>query len=637
MNKLGFAIKLASNGVSMPIVCNKDQWANKVVDIRDFLKLCTGLAYNEQGHQVSTGNSVTFMSFDEGGCFLVLFRAISGRMGDFLSGWIYIPNTIEATGEDIINTYNYVCKILSQSNLSEYRNDIEDFFSKEYPSKEYPAQYTPSKGQLFGIRYLGHYSLKEIVGKHRYQPYYSRYKAIFLLEKDGEVKVAKDARNNFENLTSAEIVKSAVLVPPTSASLQTLGLGTKIYTKDGSEFNQPLLVNLGAKVSLLLSREGFENIKIEVPVASERQVVDFSNTKIIWRRKISSSMFSIRNSKNEKIEKGVRILVNGTDVTFRDALFTEEECRQANLKITAPDYETFEQIQSLLIQSNKITLNRMIKSFQADVELINGEHGEMTIKSKYLPSTNHSPLKGYTFAEDFQGNKILRMSELFLWKQRFWGFFAALVAVMLIITYTAFDTWTDTHHFKFGLPPWEEDRPAQQYNPSDSIEVEDSIQNQGESDLPDKADVTLDAAIKYLDGNSTWSKSELEKYPDLKGLFDDMNQFNLDNIISYWANKLSASTMFKKVCESAKKTQDNAWEPKQDPHKPTYNKSNDELISLTNYIYWLDQDQSPKKTNNNGGFHPNVGSNDKKNGDKHGTNSSNKSGASKETIKNGGL
>lgn len=136
MNKLGFAIKLASQGAGNAIECNKGQWTNKVVDIREYLKLFNGL----QG----TDNIVTFMSFDEGGCFLTQLRAISGRVGDFLSGWIYIPNTIDVSGEDVMNTYNYVRNILSQSNLSDLKEDIESFFSKEYPSKEIAAQYVAS-------------------------------------------------------------------------------------------------------------------------------------------------------------------------------------------------------------------------------------------------------------------------------------------------------------------------------------------------------------------------------------------------------------------------------------------------------------------------------------------------------------
>ena len=594
MNKLGFAIKLASQGAGNAIECNKGQWTNKVVDIREYLKLFNGL----QG----TDNIVTFMSFDEGGCFLTQLRAISGRVGDFLSGWIYIPNTIDVSGEDVMNTYNYVRNILSQSNLSDLKEDIESFFSKEYPSKEVAAQYVASKGQLYGVRFLGHYTLKEIVGEHRYQPYYSDYKAVFLLNKEEEVTITKEAANSFRNLTDKDIVKTSILVPPANASLQTLGRGTKIHTIDGSDFNQPLLVNVGSKVPLILSRIGFENMKLEVNVTSERQDVDLSNVKITWMKKISASMFTVRNRKQEKIDKDVRISVNGTNITFQEILVSEEDCRQALVKVSAPDFEVFEQRRSLLIDDLDITLSRKVKQAQTVVELSNGSYGEMTIESKYLPSKCESPLKGYCFEEDPQGNKVLRLSIGFVWKQRLWGFCAALIVGILLIALTAFDAWTDTHQFKFGLPPWEEISTTPQDNSDDSTSV-DSIQNlnenQGKSEQDSSEDASLDAAIKYLDNNSTWTKSEMEKYPDLQGLFDDMNTFKFSKLLNDWQGKLSNSKQFKKVFESASKTNRNDWNPKQGSHNPTYNKYDDEQIRLTNYINWLDQDQTPKTSSDN--------------------------------------
>lgn len=593
MNKLGFAIKLASQGAGNAIECNKGQWTNKVVDIREYLKLFNGL----QG----TDNIVTFMSFDEGGCFLTQLRAISGRVGDFLSGWIYIPNTIDVNGEDVMNTYNYVRNILSQSNLSDLKEDIESFFSKEYPSKEVAAQYVASKGQLYGVRFLGHYTLKEIVGEHRYQPYYSDYKAVFLLNKEEEVTITKEAANSFRNLTDKDIVKTSILVPPANASLQTLGRGTKIHTIDGSDFNQPLLVNVGSKVPLILSRIGFENMKLEVNVTSERQDVDLSNVKITWMKKISASMFTVRNRKQEKIDKDVRISVNGTNITFQEILVSEEDCRQALVKVSAPDFEVFEQRRSLLIDDLDITLSRKVKQAQTLVELSNGNYGEMTIESKYLPSKYESPLKGYCFEEDPQG-KVLRLSDGFVWKQRLWGFCAALIVGILLIALTAFDAWTDTHQFKFGLPPWEEIRTTQQDNSDDSTSV-DSTQNQnenqGESEQNSSEDASLDAAIKYIDNNSTWTKSKMETFPDLQGLFDDMNTFNFSKLLNYWQGKLSNSKQFKKVFESASKTNRNGWNPKQGKHNPTYNKPDDEQIRLTNYINWLDQDQTPKPSSDN--------------------------------------
>lgn len=593
MNKLGFAIKLASQGAGNAIECNKGQWTNKVVDIREYLKLFNGL----QG----TDNIVTFMSFDEGGCFLTQLRAISGRVGDFLSGWIYIPNTIEASGEDVMNTYNYVRNILSQSNLNDYISDIESFFSKEYPSKEVAAQYCASRGQLYGVRFLGHYTLKEIVGEHRYQPYYSDYKVVFLLNKDEEVTITKEAANNFRNLTDKDIVKTSILVPPTNTSLQTLGRGTKIHTADGSDFNQPLLVNVGSKVNLVLSRIGFENIKYEVNVSSERQVIDLANIKITWSKKVSASMFIVRNSKQEKIEKEVRISVNNTDITFQEILVSEDDCRQALVKVSASDYETIEQKQNLLNGSCVIVLNKKVKSFQATVELANGRLAEMTIESKDLSSTNESPLKGYDYDQDYHGNSILKMNSWFVWKQRLLGGLAVFAAGMIIFAFMSFFSWHETHKlkFKFGIPPWE-------------VVQKDSLQETTGEELSPSSDSIVappskDDAINYLDSHDVWSKSEMDKYPDLKGLYDDMNNFNFTNLLNKWKDSLADSKNFMKVCESANKTYTNGWNPKQSLHNPTYNQPNDEQINLTNYINWLDRDQTPKDAHSGGGFHSGTG------------------------------
>ena len=476
MNKLGFAIKLASQGAGNAIECNRGQWISKVEDIREYLKLFNGL----QG----TDNIVTFMSFDEGGCYLTLLRAISGRKGDFLSGWIYIPNTIEATGDDIMNTYNYVRNILSQSNLNDSIEEIKEFFSKEYPKQEYAAQYVPSSGDEFGVRFLDvYYSMKEILDADRYQPYYSNFKAIFLLDKSGEVKIAKEQVARFKDLTKITIEKTCIFKAPSPEEVRLLGRGTKIVFSTKQEFNSPVLTKKGDRIQLFALRDGFEPVVLPpITIQEDGQKCFIDPRTVKWKKRINPSMFTVYNRDHEKIEN-VRISINGTDITMGQEVFLyEEDCRQATVKYSAPDYEPFEHKRNLLLNEFcEITLNRKVKSYQTTIELANGKHAEMILESKYLSSKYDSPLKGYEFEEEYHGGKVLRMSSWFVWKQRLWGFFSALAVVMLIIAYAAFDAWLDTHHFKFGLPPWEEDRPAQQYNIGSSTETEDSIHNQSDN------------------------------------------------------------------------------------------------------------------------------------------------------------
>lgn len=629
MNKLGFAIKLASQGAGNAIECNKGQWTNKVVDIREYLKLFNGL----QG----TDNIVTFMSFDEGGCFLTQLRAISGRVGDFLSGWIYIPNTIEASGEDIMNTYNYVRNILSQSNLNDYISDIESFFSKEYPKKEYAASYVPSSGEEFGFRFNDmYYSMKEILDTDRYQPYYSKYKAIFLLDKDGEVKISKEQVARFKDLTKLNKDKTCIFKAPSPEEVRLLGRGTKIVFENNQEFKSPVLKKKGDEIQLYAIRDGFEPVPLPlVLIQEDGQVMSIDPQTVKWLKRIKPSMFVVCNHEHEPIKKGVRISINGTDVTYEDTLIAEEDCRQALVKVSASDYETSEQKRNLLNGNCEIVLNRKVKSFQATVELANGTSAEMTIKSEDLPSTNEPPLKGYDYDQDSHGDSILKMSSWFVWEQRLWGFLGGLGVLALIVLYLMIDTWIDN-----GYPmPWDEKKvqPTEATTTGGTKEQEPQVKEVNDSASATDAN-TLEAAVKYLDEKTVWTKSEMDKYPDLQGLFEDMNNFNLSRLLNEWSKKLASSERFQKVCKSANKTYTNSWNPSQGPHNPTYNQPNDEQINLTNYINWLDRDQTPPATNTGGGFHPGTGAGKSgANAGKSGSNAGKGTGGGNNAKRNGGL
>lgn len=626
MNKLGFAICSTNNGLRKPFVCNEGQWTDKVNDTREYIKLFDGL--QDTGIE-EKGNFVTFMSFDEGGCFLTQQKSISGRGTDFVSGWLYIPNTIDATGEEINEAYQFVRNILPLADITDSKDKINEFFSKEYPAKDVHAPYVASNGEKYGYRILGHYTLKEIVGKDRYQPYYSGYKAVFLLEKDGGVTIKKDCESLFKDLTQTDIVQTCILVPPAQESLQALGSGTTIHETNGSAFDKPILATKGSKITLLLSRKDFEDIQLPVTVSSDRQVVDLSRVKQPWMKTISASMFTVLNSDKKKI-KNVSIFVNGKDISHKDIQLSEEACRKAQVEVSAGGYEdqTVDLDLSSSVPADNITLHRKVQEVKMKVELSNGKLGDMTIRSKDLPSGPDSPLKGYTRDTDEKsGKEILYLDPWFVLKQRLWGFLAAIAVGVSIIAFAAFDDWADTHHFKLGIPPWEKDAPAVQ-NTADSTAIDDD-------GTASQADSSLEAAIKYLDGQKDWKKPEMEKYPDLNGLFDDMNNFDLDKIRYDWHDKLAGSTNFNKIYESAIKTQDNAWDPKQGSHTPAYNKPGDEIINITNYCNWLDRDQTPKTSQGNEGSHPKAIS---KGGGKSGKPEPDKGSKGKsEKTENGGL
>lgn len=68
---------------------------------------------------------------------------------------------------------------------------------------------------------------------------------------------------------------------------------------------------------------------------------------------------------------------------------------------------------------------------------------------------------------------------------------------------------------------------------------------------PNNAAVTAEA-IKYLDDNKAWTREKLESFACLAGLYDDMNNLRIDDLINTWGPKLKNSKNFERVVKHAK-------------------------------------------------------------------------------------
>lgn len=501
MNKLGFAIKIASEGVRTIIECNRGQWSSKVVDIREYLNLFTGL----QG----TDNTVTFMSFDESGCFLTLLRAIPGRAGDFSSGWIYIPNEIEIPTESIENTSRFVADLLSESDLTERKNQIEDFFAQEYKQKEIRIKYTPSKyNGKFGFRYFGgDYTYREIL-EYGYQSCYSKYQAIFLLEENGVVEIANGQTLNFDNLTSIPLKKQCILKAPSHKELEYLGRDIKIKSQNGTEFTSPKVFYKGNTVRYTLNREGFESIDLPpLVIQDEIQTIPIdTGYRYKWQKKITEDMFNVTNNKGETIEN-YQVKINDCAVSPNGILMTEKDCYKAKVEISATGFETKEATINLLNKSERsFQLKRETQKIEYDVKMSNGKIGKMTLSSQNLPE-NRWPRKSYPLKWYYLDNKVVKPSPVvYIFIVAAFIIGAALGGVIVWL-------WLTTK------------------NPLNNLGKEtETTEVQHQNDHKKKM-----TAKEYLSNNKIWKRSEMEEYTDdLKGLFDDLNNFNLNEIVQKW-------------------------------------------------------------------------------------------------------
>ena len=494
MNKLGFAIKIANEGVRSIIECNKGEWSNKVVDIREYLKFFSGL----QG----TSNAVMFMSFDKSGCFLTLLRSIPGRLGDFLSAWIYIPNSIKIETEYIESTIKFVKGLLSESNLSDKRQEIEDFFAKGYPKKEIIVTNQPC-GNRYAFRYVGgDYTLSEILDGG-YQKYYSEYKAIFLLDKNGDVCIADGMKGILVDLTDRPIKKICVVKAPSQTDLASLGRGVSIV------YNNKLFVNSlfekGTKLQLFLNRDGFEPIPLPlIEIENELQTIPLDlSYRDKWKKKISCNTFRVVDLEGNDIEEVVTIKVNGKETV----LLPEKECLNVKVDVKADGYEECSQYCNLSDKREiKIYLRRAKQSHRYFIKMSNGKVAEMTLSADKLP--RKTPLKWYYV------DKVNKRSEPMMEPFPLIAILISLLVTGAIIGFVACWLWFNVI--------------------SKDNTTETSTETAVEAVVKDEKKPTTPAeqspGREYLENNAVWKKSEMEAIPDLKGLFDALNTYNKEKI-----------------------------------------------------------------------------------------------------------
>ncbi|WP_300726133.1 hypothetical protein [uncultured Bacteroides sp.] len=570
--KLGFAINCASAGLTTELECNKGKWTNKVIDIREYLKMFSGLTDPSKSYQEPTGNKLTFLSFDEDGCMLTIAKPIPGRWGDFRACWIYIPNTVIIDGEQIVNIHRFVSGIMDdESNITSRKEEIEEFFSQSYPDRDKWAKNVPSSGDKFGMRYIDRkYQLADLLGNNRYQQYYSKYRAIFLISRSEEVKPTV---NLFEDLTDQSLHTYKIVEAPNLKELSALGKNTELYFENGVRFDKDFNLPEDLELNLVAKRRGFEDIKLTVSVTEWNQKVIFSKP-LDWKIKLGMAKFRVSNSNGETIYD-IKVWINEKTLSNNSAIYIpESEARNIAYTVKAPGYEEYSGSVDLSqgVRPIEITLHREVRSEISKIVLRDDTVADMTLKARGMDFSGRSPLKGYSYNHE---RDAYSLDWWFVFKQRLIGILYAVVFVVCFLLYFAIDAWLDSHEFG-GSFPWIHEKSKQEvvseeYNPEDGPELtrSDSL------------------AVMYLDKNEVWSKDSLETYDLTRDIYDDMNAFLFDDFTEKHSKAVNASKKMKEVSEAIKKSRDEGIDPKINKEEGKYNKDNDTEITVSRYIDWI--------------------------------------------------
>lgn len=538
MNKIGFRIYRFKEGPSVGLTVNEGDWTKKVVDIRDILKL-----YNSEDES----KFAMFMSFSENGAYITIARAISGRGGDNTAAWIYIPNNIEVTGNDIIPIIEVVKEELSASKSNVER--LTQIFNKDYRTTE-SADYMPSSSEkIFAKRDVGFYPLKDIIGEKRYQPIYSNYNVILIKDMDGMEIVDK----NITDLSSEKMVETLVFCPPVKQDLPN-GVTVHFNTSGYPLFNKPVRVYKSKHINLVFKRIGFEDIPYMDSVEENDQICGVP--RFDWKKSISRDQFKVvaAHDSNVDLTDDATITVNNVELKWHQPiLISEHDGQQAKVRFSVNGYEPAEEYIDLLHAATSITvkLHRAERAQSWKIELANGHTAVMDLRSKYLSGDKYeSPIKGYS-----REDGVLRYTNFGVFKQRAIGFLMAVATFVVICLGVALFEWFDNHNFEWqlGWPPLKVEKIGS-YKAESSTPTESYSNNDDETTPSDQSSVnedgSLSKAIAYLDNEAgVWQRDSLIKYSELVGLFEELNSYEFSKILNR-DSKLRESKNFKKICDA---------------------------------------------------------------------------------------
>lgn len=582
MNKIGFRIYRFKEGPSVGLTVNEGDWTKKVVDIRDILKL-----YNSEDES----KFAMFMSFSENGTYITIARSISGRGGDNTAAWIYIPNDIEVTGSDIISIIEVVKEELSAPKSNVER--LAQIFAQNYRAIE-AADYIPSSiEKVFAKRNVGFYPLKELIGEKRYQPIYSNYHAILINDNDSMEIVDK----NLTDLTNEMLVETFVFCPPVK---QDIPNGVSVhFNKSGYPlFNKPVRVNKSERISLVFKRTGFEDIPYIDSVEENDQFCGVP--RFDWKKSISRDQFKIvaANDSNVNLTDDATITINNVELKWHQPIIiSEHDARQAKVRFSVNGYEPTEEYIDLLHAAKTITvkLHRAERVQSWKIELANGHTAVMDLRSKYLSGDKYeSPIKGYS-----REDGVLRYTNFGVIKQRAIGFLMAVATFIVICLGVALFEWFDNHNFEWqlGWPPLKVEKIGS-YKAESSTTAELYSNNDNETFPSDQSPVAEDGsllkALAYLDNEAgVWQRDSLIKYPELDGLFEELNSYEFSKILNR-ESKLRESKNFKKIYEAILINRDK-------PFNGNFCGEGDYSITVSNYEKKLNKPVEQPKVPANGG------------------------------------
>lgn len=505
------AIRISAGFTELFEINGDSSWTSKVRDVRSDLECIDNIQLSKE--------YLMLTNIDEG-FLLSIVIPISGRKGDCVNVWLFIPKDVEDTTcvEKIIE------EVVSQFGSGRFnREKLQEVVDKCGAKKSSADRIVnQSKGDVVAYRVFKNEDEKRTLLGALNQKYYSEYKTVMFLSEEDKVVL-----QSCEDLTGKEIKEEVVVEVPQPVE----GFKPHIY---GKSFDNDMWLEKESKVDVIWKRENYNDIQKslqvgvgEVKIPIVKDLSEYTITCKInnpWKdieEKVTLNKdcsFKVSNDDYElwidtKNYSGKLITENNSlciDIEYEDCLHEKGKIEKVlNLNEQQEIKINMKKREELKIEDKIFVL----KSDKDDMSFKNFEVKESSNGTKEL-KVKDKPKKKVESESKEEELKVKDTKVEWLW--RLVSFFVGLLVAVLVVL--AGILLLDNQNVRGSLK-------------SNRIFSE----NKSTAAPKDTSDV---ACINYLkkDLNEEWSKDSLESYPLTRGLYDAMNKYEFDKMDSIFDN-----------------------------------------------------------------------------------------------------
>lgn len=565
MNKLQLYITMSQDGAYKTMVeINPDTYVKSwVTDLRQAV---SQVAYPPMEKAI-----FYMVKYIDSGVFIVVLRTIPKTPGNHLAAWIFIPYSLRIPNKDVVQTVDFITQKVSNPEMKgKDLSEINEVLERRYEEDLQAPVFPPSQGITYAYRYYGprvSLTLADLIGPYLYQTPYLPFSGVLIVDHD----ITNDIAGT--NLTSAPLDDMAVLLPPESPSED--GYTATIY---GEPFDFPYYVPMTRNIDIIWRKDDATDVKQTLYVVQSEMRAPNLKLQRHTNPYVNPSVSSISSTPSAQ---------SASQSTVPDA--------SAAVTSTPPISNTESDV-----PQRKKTYHFQIPAKSAAIGTV--IEFEITTNS----DLDESPIDGYVPSEDIQEGAGRSNHLLFKGgnaKQRYfinamYAIGGCALGVLITLLCTCGREKTEPMPEATSSDQIEvveatvEAVPAE---PTTSTTAPSSTQSQAQTSnastpQPNQPaafapnDYSLAGAIKYLDTNTTWDRAEMEKYPDLKGLYADLNNIERHKIVEVWGPKLKESRAF-----SNQIVHHSRLSYKKTPRKKPYNDPGQpQTIRIQNYLNNID-------------------------------------------------